>query len=507
MEYFASSSHSVSSQRILYTPSEFARTSLLYLQETGSLHALAAHTSHREHLASYLFFSVTSGSGELNYNGKTYALHSGDCVFIDCRKPYSHATSADLWTLQWCHFYGHTMPDIYKKYQERGGQPVFHPKEMEELVEVMTDLYSAAGSDSYVRDMKINEILNRLLWILMKNSWHPEHFEEAAEILTGIFEPITLPEEVIDTERKRIKAEIREEDEESSLGYFTKKIAWKNTSLERTITGKKKTLDKIKGKQLRKFQKEVLSSNNIFFYISGNYPETAVVTVTKLMENYPLTVMKKERKNLAPVPKRFFARKPKVYVKNSKKTCVCFSVDINASNYTLAEKNLLFDILFEGEFCKIHQELSEKKGYVYSYDPCFQHYNNIGQMTLTYEVLPKHLYDSVETVVEVLKSMKEGITDELSYVLPHYVDNAGFLLDDTEEFNWVRAYEGHILDVYYKDIEERTESYRRVTTERMTEICREVFRQSNILLTVKGKKKKVDTERLAEILCDALSCR
>ena len=51
------------------------------------------------------------------------------------------------------------------------------------------------------------------------------------------------------------------------------------------------------------------------------------------------------------------------------------------------------------------------------------------------------------------------------------------------------------------------ESYRRVTTERMTEICREVFRQSNILLTVKGKKKKVDTERLAEILRDALSCR
>ena len=118
-----------------------------------------------------------------------------------------------------------------------------------------------------------------------------------------------------------------------------------------------------------------------------------------------------------------------------------------------------------------------------------------------YEVLPKHLYDSVETVIEVLKSMKEGITDELSYVLPHYIDNAGFLLDDTEEFNWVRAYEGHILDVYYKDIEERTESYRSVTTERMTQICREVFRQSNILLTIKGKKKKVDKERLSKILC------
>ena len=66
------------------------------------------------------------------------------------------------------------MPDIYKKYQERGGQPVFQPKEMEELVEVMTDLYSAAESDSYVRDMKINEILNRMLWNQLKNSWHKE---------------------------------------------------------------------------------------------------------------------------------------------------------------------------------------------------------------------------------------------------------------------------------------------------------------------------------------------
>lgn len=87
MDYFSSSSPSVSSQRILYTPSGFARTTLLYLQETGSLHAISAHTSHREHLASYLVFLVTSGSGELEFNGKSYPLRAGDCVFIDCRKP------------------------------------------------------------------------------------------------------------------------------------------------------------------------------------------------------------------------------------------------------------------------------------------------------------------------------------------------------------------------------------------------------------------------------------
>ena len=37
----------------------------------------------------------------------------------------------------------------------------------------------------------------------------PAHFEEAAEILTGIFEPITLPEEVIDTESASRQKSVR----------------------------------------------------------------------------------------------------------------------------------------------------------------------------------------------------------------------------------------------------------------------------------------------------------
>lgn len=154
----------------------------------------------------------------------------------------------------------------------------------------------------------------------------PAHFEEAAEILTGIFAPFTLPEEAIDTERKRIKAEIREEDEESSLNYFTKQIAWKDTSLERTITGKKKTLNKIRRKQLCAFQKKVLAANNIFFYISGNYPESSLSVLTRLLEPYSFSFLKEERENIAPVPKRFGQRKPKIDLceKQQENLCLFF---------------------------------------------------------------------------------------------------------------------------------------------------------------------------------------
>lgn len=170
---FATSS-SVCSCRILYTPSLFARSSLLHLQEVGSLTAIKPHTSKREKLQSYLCFVVEAGEGELVYEGKKYTLKIGDVVFIDCRKAYSHSTDTILWTLRWCHFYGSVMSSVYDKYRERGGKPVFHSENSQEFIHLLTDLYSLAASTDYIRDMRINEKLNVLLTLLMEQSWHPE---------------------------------------------------------------------------------------------------------------------------------------------------------------------------------------------------------------------------------------------------------------------------------------------------------------------------------------------
>ena len=200
-ELFNPQSSSVTSSRILYTPSTFARTSLLHLQEVGSLQAIHPHTSTRTNLTSFLCFVVLSGTGSLTYEGTTYNLAAGDCVFIDCRKAYSHSTgyatcgkdtvasqgstrtetfnctgslAPSLWSLQWCHFYAPSLPAIYEKYKERGGSPVFHPDDPAQFTTILTDLYSLASSSDYIRDMRINELLSSLLTLLMEQSWHPE---------------------------------------------------------------------------------------------------------------------------------------------------------------------------------------------------------------------------------------------------------------------------------------------------------------------------------------------
>ena len=194
------SSPSVQSSRILYTPSPFARSSLLHLQEVGSLSAIRPHTSKREKLQSYLCFMVEDGEGELIYEGKKYELRSGDVVFIDCRKAYSHSTgmnpNAGLWSLRWCHFYGPSMPAIYAKYCERGGLPVIRGADVSvdlargadmgrrddvscgadvsQYAAILTDIYTLASSSDYIRDMRINGKLNDLLTLLMESSWHRE---------------------------------------------------------------------------------------------------------------------------------------------------------------------------------------------------------------------------------------------------------------------------------------------------------------------------------------------
>lgn len=168
---------SVDSQRILYTPSPFARESLLHLQEVGTLRALQPHTSRREDLRSFLCFLVEEGEGRLSWQGEEISLYRGDVVFIDCRRGYAHSTGLPgrpLWRLKWCHFDGPTMASIYDKYCQRGGGPVICSGDSDRYSRILDELYAIAASNDYIRDMRINEKLGQLLTVLMETSWNKE---------------------------------------------------------------------------------------------------------------------------------------------------------------------------------------------------------------------------------------------------------------------------------------------------------------------------------------------
>ncbi|MCD7834712.1 MAG: AraC family transcriptional regulator [Lachnospiraceae bacterium] len=160
----------VSSSRIIYTPSSFARTSLMYLQETGKLKAIRPHVSSRQNLQSYLLLLITEGSGWIEYEDRHYELKTGDLALIDCKRGYSQSSSEELWAVRWCHWNSVNMSAVYNKIRERGLKPVFHPEDNGFYVEILKELYETANGNSYVRDALINEILTRMVTELLKET-------------------------------------------------------------------------------------------------------------------------------------------------------------------------------------------------------------------------------------------------------------------------------------------------------------------------------------------------
>ena len=116
----------------------------------------------------HLFFVVESGSGTLEYEGETRVLSAGDCVFLDCRRPYRHCTGDDLWQLRWAHFTARIWQPSTKNTASAAASRAFTRKIPHPTPAVSKHCTRWRPPDNYVRDMQICEGLFALLTLLMQ---------------------------------------------------------------------------------------------------------------------------------------------------------------------------------------------------------------------------------------------------------------------------------------------------------------------------------------------------
>ncbi|MCH5270398.1 MAG: helix-turn-helix domain-containing protein [Lachnospiraceae bacterium] len=179
------------SKRILKTPSAYTKAHYLYVQEVGTLKSLNPHISRREHLESFLFFIVTEGCGSVVLENTRYALHTGDCVFIDCRTPYSHESSMEApWSLMWVHFHGSQAAAFYRLYREREGRPVLTPPSLTPYREILLLLYELQQSGDALSDLLSHRYLTDLIAQIFSDAFHgtvssaiPEKFRNIRDYL------------------------------------------------------------------------------------------------------------------------------------------------------------------------------------------------------------------------------------------------------------------------------------------------------------------------------------
>lgn len=329
-----------------------------------------------------------------------------------------------------------------------------------------------------------------------------EAFRVGADIITGIFSPIILDKSEIDTERKRIKAEIRESDDKNSLLTFTNGIVHEGTSLARSITGTLTGVDRITVKRLEEYRKSVFTKENIFFYVTGNYTDGDMEYLASLVEKYSLSQSEQQHGNIAPTSEKHFSRPCEVYVKNADFTSVRFTFDVDMKKVSTPETDLIYDMLLSGYGSRFFVEMSEERGLFYDLTGAVERYKNIGELYFSYELRQKDLNDALKLTVEILNDFKKTLHAPDSLMKSGYVNNAYMLYDDARELNFTFAYDNHIMGLGYPSLDERRAKYDSVTPADIRRAACEIFKPQNLTLTIKGNKKQINTEEIKKLISE-----
>ena len=330
------------------------------------------------------------------------------------------------------------------------------------------------------------------------------NFSVGADVIAAFFNPIILSADEIAAERKRIKAEIREGDEKNSMASFSATQVYSDTSLAGSITGTNKSVDRISLTRLEEYRKRVFIKENLFIYVTGSFDQDDLSRLCRLVGAVKLDEARGDEDihtNIAPVSRYFGKRDAMIAVKNADYTSVRFSFDMDLKSVDDNAADILYDMLISGYSSPFFIEMSEERGLFYDTSGAVEKFKNIGSFYFGYEVKERDVYDAAEITVDILNDYARNLREPSEIIKAGYVDNAPLLYDDMRELNFTLAYDNHIMDAGYSTLEDRIEAYRAVTAEKIRDTADALFRRRNLTLTIKGNKKKIDTNRLKEILC------
>ena len=328
-----------------------------------------------------------------------------------------------------------------------------------------------------------------------------ENFHMGAKIISKALHSLELSSDDIKAERDRIRAEIRESDDRSSLSMFASGIVHEATSLSRPILGSLGSISRIRRKGLEEYRKRVFTRDNIFFYVTGSFEDSDILRFSEIIGGAELAEGQKHE-NFAPVPEKFGKREPRVYIKNADFTMVRFNFDMDMNKLSCPVTDLVYDMLLSGYNSRFFIEMSEKRGLFYDLSGSLERYRNIGSLSFSYEVRQDSLYDALEMTFSILSGLRSGIVDEEDCMKAGYVNNAYMLYDDSRELNFTFAYDNHIMNNAYLSLEERAECYRCVTPGELRAAASEIFKPRNLTLTIKGSKKKIDQLKIEQMIKD-----
>lgn len=158
----------VTSERYIDTPTNFIKENFLYVQETGYLKSLKAHTSQRDKMNSYLIIYIISGEGYFTYQNIRTKVSKGACFYIDCGQTYAHESIDEKpWELFWIHFNGN-QANAYYSYFKRHNNNIFYPVDQNSLTTQLEQIIETTKSKKPHYELSNNNLINQLITTIIQ---------------------------------------------------------------------------------------------------------------------------------------------------------------------------------------------------------------------------------------------------------------------------------------------------------------------------------------------------
>ena len=314
----------------------------------------------------------------------------------------------------------------------------------------------------------------------------------AVELIAALYDDIDVSADELNAEKSRIKAEIAENDTRSRLSYQCSRKVWEDTPLKNPVTGLVANINRANCAAINDYKNSVMVRGNLFAVATGHISENDLATVKAAFMR--LTLADGDIKdNIAVVPKRFMNRGCSITARDKNFTGLDFSFDYDHApqNHFIIDR--LYDVLLTGYDSLIEQELSERRGIIYSTDACIERYNNIGVLNFRFDVEGAHLEEAIEAVVTILNRVKRGDFDwETS--LQKRINYSLEELDNIEGYNFSIAF-SHLIFGRSYTIDEDLAIYRSVSRENIAAFARELFTTRRLTLGIAGSKSAVYRNR------------
>ncbi len=144
---------------------DFAVNNLYYLQSFVIFHYQKGSYTRRQDYHSFLILYTYSGTGTVEYEGKTYTLHEGDGVFLDCLRPHYYKAETD-WDVATLHFNSPLAEYFHEEYLQTRNL-VFHEKTDERFHRYLEQLLNIYNSPSLQRDLRASHCLEGIVLHLL----------------------------------------------------------------------------------------------------------------------------------------------------------------------------------------------------------------------------------------------------------------------------------------------------------------------------------------------------